>query len=279
MNMEVAGPAISTAEQRVPVIELRDVAKIHQTARQTIKAVHGANIRIESGEFVSLLGPSGCGKSTLLGLIAGLDQPTSGSIAFDGVPRSSSDRRVAVNFQEPALFPWRDVKRNVTIALENCDLSRRQVDAEAQRAIEAVGLGQFQNVYPSHLSGGMKQRVMLARLLAMNAPVMLMDEPFAALDAITREQMQDLVTRLYTTRRFSIVFVTHSIEEALFTSQRVIVMCARPGRIVHEVRLDEAYPRTYEWRLSGKVATLRRELHQLMRDLEGSDGGGRDGRV
>ena len=266
MTMQVAGHAEATG--RVPVIELHDVDKVHRTARQMIRAVCGANIRIESGEFVSLLGPSGCGKSTLLGLIAGLDQPTSGTITFDGLQRSTSDRRVAVNFQEPALFPWRDTKRNVTIALENRGLSRAEVDAQAERAIEAVGLSQFQNIYPSHLSGGMKQRVMLARLLAMNAPVMLMDEPFAALDAITREQMQDLVTRLYSARKFSIVFVTHSIEEALFTSQRVIVMCARPGRIVHEVKLDEDYPRTYEWRLSDKVAALRRELHQLLRDLD-----------
>jgi len=271
MNMEVAGRVTVHATRRVPVIELRDIAKIHHTPRQTIKAVNGANVRIEPGEFVALLGPSGCGKSTLLNLIAGLDQPSSGSVLFNGVPRNAPDRSVAVNFQEPALFPWRNIKRNVTIALENCGLSRDQVEAEAERAIEAVGLGQFHNVYPAHLSGGMKQRVMLARALAMNAPVMLMDEPFAALDAITREQMQDLVTQLYTARRFSIVFVTHSIEEALFTSQRVIVMCARPGRIVHEIRLDEGYPRTYEWRLSDRVAALRRELHQLMRDLDAGD--------
>ncbi|MGE3990861.1 ABC transporter ATP-binding protein [Pseudorhodoplanes sp.] len=278
MNVEVSGRMVAKVG-RAPVIELRDVSKVHKTARQMIRAVCGANIRIEAGEFVSLLGPSGCGKSTLLGLVAGLDQPTSGTITFDGLQRSTSDRRVAVNFQEPALFPWRDTKRNVTIALENRGLGRAQVDAQAERALEAVGLSQFQNIYPSHLSGGMKQRVMLARLLAMNAPVMLMDEPFAALDAITREQMQDLVTRLYSARRFSIIFVTHSIEEALFASQRVIVMCARPGRIVHEVKLDEGYPRTFDWRLSDKVAALRRELHQLMRDLDAGGSGGEDARV
>ena len=199
------------ASRRVPLIELCDIVKIYHTLRQSINAVGDINIRIEPGEFVWSLGPSGCGKSTLLNLIAGLDQPTAGSVLFDGKMRNPTDRSVAVNFQEPALFPWRDIKGNVTIALKNCGMSCREIDTEAKRAIDAVGLSQFVNVYPSHLSGGMKQRVMLARLLAMNAPVMLMDEPFAALDAITRESMQDLVTRLYTTRRFSIVFVTHSI--------------------------------------------------------------------
>lgn len=256
----------------VPVIELCDVGKIHRTARQTIHALESANVTIEPGEFVSLLGPSGCGKSTLLNLIAGLDQPTSGTVTFDGNRRVTPDRHVAVNFQEPALFPWRDIRGNVTIALENCGIGRKQIEFEAERALDAVGLRQFANVYPTHLSGGMKQRVMLARSLAMNSPVMLMDEPFAALDAITREQMQDLVTQLYTTRRFSIVFVTHSIEEALFISQRVIVMSARPGRIIHEINLDEGYPRTYEWRLSDKVAALRRELHQLMRQMDADNG-------
>ena len=259
---------LSGVQHNAPLIELADVEKIHQTRARTIQAISGVNVRIEPGEFVSLLGPSGCGKSTLLNLIAGLDRPTAGTVRFDGKPRTAPDRTVAVNFQEPALFPWRDVRANVSIALESTKKSRAEIARSVDEAIEAVGLTQFASVYPNHLSGGMKQRVMLARSLAINAPVMLLDEPFAALDAITRESMQDLVTRLYSARRFSVVFVTHSIEEALFTSQRIIVMSARPGRVVYETRLEEPYPRSYEWRLSERVASLRRELHQLMSGFE-----------
>jgi len=226
-------------------------------------ALDGIDLEVTDAEFVSLLGPSGCGKSTLLFTIAGLEQPTSGRIECYGRPVVGPGRERTVMFQEYALFPWRTVLGNVTIALEG----RPEIEdavAEARAALALVGLTGFEQAYPHQLSGGMKQRTALARCLAMRPRVLLMDEPFAAVDSQTREALQNELLRIWSEARMTVVFVTHSLEEAIFLAQRVVVMTPRPGRIKTIVGVDAPYPRGYDFRTSQTANDLRAHLYGLL---------------
>jgi NitT/TauT family transport system ATP-binding protein len=201
------------------------------------------NLRIEEGEFVCLLGPSGCGKSTLLKIIAGLIPATSGRITINGKPVSGPGPERAVVFQDYALFPWMTVRDNVEFGLEARKLplaARREV---SRRLLKVVGLSDFAERFPHQLSGGMKQRVSIARALAVDPSLLLMDEPFGALDAQTRQLLQDELLRIWREYRKTVVFVTHSIEEAIYLSDRIVVMTARPGRVKQIVMIPEARPR------------------------------------
>lgn len=250
---------------RIPRIEVRQVTKEFRTAQgRSVEALKGVDTVIAPGEFVALLGPSGCGKSTLLNLMAGLDTATRGDILFNGQPRGRPDTTVAFCSQEPALFPWRTVLGNITIALEAMGVSAREARHVAREATEAVGLSSFVDAYPKTLSGGMKQRAVLARAVAMRSPVLLLDEPFAALDAFSRDSMQELVLQLYVQQKFTCVLVTHSIEEALFMAQRIIVMAQRPSRVVTEIGVDMTYPRDFSWRTSERLVRERQKIHGLL---------------
>jgi NitT/TauT family transport system ATP-binding protein len=201
------------------------------------------NLQIKEGEFVCLLGPSGCGKSTLLKIIAGLIPATSGRISINGKPVSGPGPERAVVFQDYALFPWMTVRDNVEFGLEARRLPLAERREVSKRLLKVVGLSDFAERFPHQLSGGMKQRVSIARALAVDPSLLLMDEPFGALDAQTRQLLQDELLRIWREYRKTVVFVTHSIEEAIYLSDRIVVMTARPGRVKQIVMVPETRPR------------------------------------
>ncbi len=231
-----------------------------------VVALQDVNLAVAPGEFVSLLGPSGCGKSTALRLLAGLDQPSSGT-----VQRASAVQGFV--FQEPTLMPWARVADNVALPLKLQGRPRAEIDPAVAVALAAVGLSDFARAFPRELSGGMKMRVSIARALVTRPGTLLLDEPFAALDEITRFKLnQDLLT-LWQRERFTAVFVTHSVFEAVYLSQRVVVMSARPGRIAHELVIDAPYPRDAAWRASRDYAAACARVSQALQDAaEAVDG-------
>ena len=207
-------------------------------------AVSDVSLRIEPGAFVALLGPSGCGKSTLLRLAAGLEEPTSGSVVIDGVPVRQPRRDVGIVFQRPVLLPWRSAIENVVLPATVNRSPARAAKERAMALMDRLGLRGFEEAYPGELSGGMQARVALARAMSQTPTVLLLDEPFAALDALTREDLAALVHSVWAEHRQTIVFVTHSIAEAVFLADRVVVMSPRPGRIVESVPIDLPRSRT-----------------------------------
>jgi NitT/TauT family transport system ATP-binding protein len=217
------------------------------------------------GEFITIIGPSGCGKSTFLHIMGGFIGADAGTIEVYGkrVREPGPDR--GMMFQEFALFPWKTVAGNVAWGLETLGYARKDIDETVQRYLEITGLAEFRHHYPAELSGGMKQRVALARVLAFNPKVLLMDEPFGALDAQTRETMQEEVTRLWERAKKTIVFVTHDIEEAVYLGDRVVVLTARPGRIREEVRIDLPRPRPLEIKKSMQCHEYRNHIWDLIR--------------
>jgi NitT/TauT family transport system ATP-binding protein len=224
-------------------IELRDVSK----SFGTLDALAPVSFDVDEGETVTLLGPSGCGKTTLLRLIAGLETPTSGEIVVNGMTPGDARRHKQIGFvpQAPALLPWRTVEANARLLLDiNRSASPATPSVSVTDLLHEVGLGDFLDAYPHELSGGMQQRVGLVRAFALDAPILLMDEPFAALDEMTRTDMRHLLGRLREPLGTTVVFVTHSIAEATFLSDRVAVMSARPGRVTDDLAIDLAHPRT-----------------------------------
>jgi NitT/TauT family transport system ATP-binding protein len=207
-----------------------------------VKALDRASFTLAQGEFLSLVGPSGCGKSTALRLIAGLTAPSEGTISWSGATPS-----VGFVFQDAALLPWATVERNVRLPL---DLKGSAGADKVREALELVGLGSFAGAYPRELSGGMRMRVSIARALAADATLLLMDEPFAALDELTRERLNDELRALWASRKLTVVFVTHSIYESVYLSSRVVVMSPRPGRVIGDISMGEPHTRTPEFRLS-----------------------------
>jgi NitT/TauT family transport system ATP-binding protein len=215
-------------------------------------ALDGVDLDIGVGEFVSLLGPSGCGKSTLLRLISGLAQPSSGSLTWN-VPDAARPP-ISYVFQEPTLLPWASALHNVGLPLRLDGIDRAERDARAREALRAVGLAGFERAYPRELSGGMKMRVSIARALVTRPGILLMDEPFAALDEITRSRLNDDLLALWHEHGFTVVFVTHSVFESVFLSQRIAVLAAHPGRIAADIDVRETYPRAASYRTSAAYA-------------------------
>ncbi|RLL43995.1 ABC transporter ATP-binding protein [Oceanobacillus piezotolerans] len=219
-------------EVKAKVLELKDIQLTYGTKGRDVLALQNVNLDIEEGEFVSILGPSGCGKSTLLKIIAGFIEPTDGSAQIDGSEINGIDWNRGVVFQQPALYPWLTVEQNVHFGLK----MRKKEDKETVRYfLDKIGLSQFMKSKPYELSGGMKQRAAIARVLVNNPRVLLMDEPFSALDALTREQMQNLLRDIWRETKKTIIFITHDVDEALLLATKVIVMSRRPGRIVKEL--------------------------------------------
>jgi NitT/TauT family transport system ATP-binding protein len=235
-------------------------------AGTTTLALDDVSLAIGENEFVTIVGPSGCGKSTLLKLVAGVIPPTRGRITLGGRPRRGPTRDVGLVFQTPVLLPWRTVLDNVLFPIEMLRLPVRAHRAEAERLIELVGLGGFERSYPRELSGGMQQRVSICRALVYDPPVLLMDEPFGALDAMTREELGVQLLRVWQERRKTVVFVTHSIPEAVLLADRVVVMTPRPGRVVRIVDVTLPRPRTLDMEFSREfsehAATVREGIFQ-----------------
>ncbi|HUG49910.1 MAG TPA: ABC transporter ATP-binding protein [Terrimesophilobacter sp.] len=220
-------------------IDIKQVNKSYGGGqRGAVTALENINLRVNDGEFVSIIGPSGCGKSTLLYIVGGFVKATQGEILVDNVPVKGPGRDRGVVFQEYALFPWRTVLANVTYGLERAGVGKRERLEMAHAQIEAVGLKGFEHRYPKELSGGMKQRVAIARTLAYSPDVLLLDEPYGALDAQTREQMQDQLMEIWGRTKTTVVMVTHDVNEAVYLSQRVVVMSARPGTIVADIPVN-----------------------------------------
>jgi NitT/TauT family transport system ATP-binding protein len=238
--------AIQEELQNVPPEKLvvEHVSKFFRTRRATVHALDDISLQVREGEFVCLVGPSGCGKSTLLNIIAGLDSPDDGRVLADGQPVTGPGRERMMMFQEPALFPWLDVMDNVLFGLKlKANLTRRERREVALFYLQLVGLEKFTHASIHELSGGMKQRVALARCLAPNPRVLLMDEPFAALDALTREQLYGDIQEIWAKRRKTIVFVTHNVREAVCLGDRVVLFSPHPGRIQEQFEIGLPRPR------------------------------------
>ncbi|SEG68267.1 NitT/TauT family transport system ATP-binding protein [Actinacidiphila yanglinensis] len=241
-------------------ISFRDAVRTYPVKNGTFTALGGVTLDIEEREFVTVVGPSGCGKSTLLGMAAGLVEPSAGEVSVDGRPVTGPGPDRGVIFQQYALFPWLTVRRNVEFGLRLTSMPARERRARADHAIELVGLSDFADALPKTLSGGMKQRCAIARAYAVDPEVLLMDEPFGALDALTRVQLQDRLLDTWAKERRTVLFVTHDVEEAVYLAQRVVVMAARPGRVHTVIDVDLPYPRTEEIRLSADFAALRNQV-------------------
>lgn len=224
-------------------IHIADLAKVFVKGRREVVAIDGFGIDVADGEFVCLLGPSGCGKTTVLRILAGLETSTGGTVQVHGVGvvGAGSDRGMV--FQEFALFPWRTARRNIEFGLEVKGVPETERAAVSKRLIELVGLKGFEDAHPKELSGGMKQRVAIARALANDPQVLLMDEPFGSLDAQTRNLMQKELLRIWSTAKTTVVFVTHSVEEAVYLADRIVVMTARPGKVREVISVPMPRPR------------------------------------
>lgn len=237
---------LETAKNNEVEIMLKDVGMVYQTAEKEVTALTNVSIDIQKGEFVSLLGPSGCGKTTLLRIIADLLQPTSGEITVGGVSPKEARlmQRYGIVFQSAVLYDWRTVKKNIMLPLEIMHLSKEEQSQRADRMLELVGLSQFANNYPQELSGGMQQRVGIARALAIKPEILLMDEPFSALDEFTREKLHEDLLGIWRKTNKTIVFVTHNIAEAVFLSDRICVLSPHPGRLSAVIDVTLPRPRT-----------------------------------
>ncbi len=242
-------------------IRISGVNKVFSTGGREVVALKDIQLDIPQGQFVCLLGPSGCGKSTLLNAIAGFSLPSSGSITADGKKITAPGPDRGMVFQEYALFPWMTVEQNVAFGLEIKGMDRAAIRTRVGELLNKLGLSDFRNRFPKDLSGGMRQRVAIARVLALDSPIMLMDEPFGALDALTRRNLQDELLRIWSDLKKTIIFVTHSIEEAIYLADRIIVMTYRPGTVKRDMLVE--MPRLRD-PAAPEFNALKRELGQLV---------------
>ena len=248
----------------MPLLTLFRVAKRFESG---LEAIRRLDLAVKPGEFVSLVGPSGCGKSTALRIIAGLLQPTEGSVAFPG-----GRPEIGFVFQEPTLMPWADALANVRLPLDLKGVARGEAEAKAARALERVGLKGFEKAFPRELSGGMKMRVSIARALAAEPRLLLMDEPFAALDELTRQALNDDLLKLWREDRLTVLFVTHSVFESTYLSTRVVVMAPRPGRVHDEIVLSPPAERSEAWRVTAEFAGEAARVSAALKHAMGEAG-------
>ena len=251
-------------------LDVVDVSHRFELEGRPLPVLDHVSFHVDAGEFVALLGPSGCGKSTLLRLVAGLDRPSCGRLSGDGDEIKGPDPARVVVFQDPTLMPWASALSNVMLPLTLKKVSRSEAEARAAEMLALVGLAGFEKSYPRELSGGMKMRVSIARALVMRPRILLMDEPFAALDEITRHRLNNDLLELWTHERFTAVFVTHSVFESVYLSQRIVVMAARPGRVMADLPVDAPYPRNELFRTSGEYAHLCRIASGKLEEAIGS---------
>jgi ABC-type nitrate/sulfonate/bicarbonate transport system ATPase subunit len=250
-----------TDEARPVSLTIRGVTKRFALGDDEVVALAPVDLTIPTGEFVCLIGASGCGKSTLLRIIAGFEEPTTGEASVNGKTITGPGRDRGMVFQDYALFPWMTVRENISFGPRQRQLPAGEVERTTDEFVKMVGLERFAERYPSQLSGGMKQRVAIARVLANNANILLMDEPFGALDALTREQLQNELLQIWSRTGVTTIFVTHSVEEAVLLADRVLVMSAGPGRIDSDFRIDLPRPRDVS---SPEFNTLRRDISRRL---------------
>lgn len=241
-------------------ISFQDVVKTYPMKDTTFTALDHVSLDIADREFVTVVGPSGCGKSTLMSMAAGLLEPTAGQVLVEGTPVDGPGPDRGVIFQQYALFPWLTVRHNVEFGLKLASIPADERKRRTQHAIDLVGLGDFADALPKTLSGGMKQRCAIARAYAVNPQLLLMDEPFGALDALTRVQLQDQLLDTWSQEQRTVMFITHDVDEAVYLASRVVVMAARPGRIHSVIDVDLPYPRNEEIRLSPEFGRIRNEV-------------------
>jgi len=244
-----------------------EVLSAHKTYPDGTVALQPVDLSIQEGEFVTLLGPSGCGKSTLLKMVAGLLEPTDGRIALWRKPVQRLDeagKKLAFVFQAPTLMPWASVEANVRLPLDLAGVPRAEADGRVADALALVGLTKFARALPRALSGGMQMRVSIARSLVVQPHLLLMDEPFGALDEITRHKLDEDLLALWQKKKLTVVFVTHSIHEAVFLSSRVVMMAARPGRVVEQFDIDSPWPRAGDYMVSPEFTSHARHLHESL---------------
>ena len=253
-------------EERMGAIDINGVGVTFTARGELVEAVSTVDMHVKPGEFVSIIGPSGCGKSTLLNIVAGFVKPTSGTALLDNVPIRGPGSDRGVVFQQYSLFPWLTVRKNVEFGLKMKGIAAAQRETQARTLLGLAGLLAFENHYPDQLSGGMKQRVGIVRALATSPQVLLMDEPFGALDAQTRTVMQEILTNMWQQFRISVLFVTHDIEESIFLSDRIYVMTARPGRIKAEIVVPLPRPRTPGMIYTPEFIGLVQQLKGLIRE-------------
>jgi NitT/TauT family transport system ATP-binding protein len=249
------------------VIDIRKLSLVFQAADNPVFALSDVDLAIRRGEFVSFIGPSGCGKTTLLRVIADLERPTGGDITVNGVTPDAARRARAYGyvFQAPALYPWRTVMRNVTLPLEIMEMDPAERNARAVKYLDMVGLGEFGRKFPWQLSGGMQQRVSIARALCFDPHMLLMDEPFGALDEITRDHLNEQLLRLWERTGKTVIFVTHSIAEAVFLSSRIVVMSPRPGRIIETIDCNLPAGRTLDARETPQFLEIAHKVRVALR--------------
>ena len=247
-------------EARSVKVKIDNVKMVFNTRKGEMTALNGVNLDIHENEFITVVGPSGCGKSTLLNIIAGLLTPSSGEVLVNGQKVEGVGRERGVVFQQYALFPWLTVKKNVCFALEMRGIKGEEAEEQAMKYLQMVDLEKFADHYPKELSGGMKQRVAIARAYAADPQVLLMDEPFGALDAQTRAQLQTDLLNTWEKKQKTCFFITHDVEEAIILGQRCVIMSARPGRIKKIIDIDIPYPRTQETRMSPRFNELKNEI-------------------
>lgn len=250
-------------------IDVRGVSITLGEGQAAFEAVQGLDCQIESGQFVCILGPSGCGKSTVLGALAGHLEPAAGSLQVDGAAVQGPSPQRGMVFQQHTLFPWRTVRENVAFGLKMNGVGKAERLAAADEMLALVGLEGFAGHWPNQLSGGMQQRVEIARVLINRPRLLLMDEPFGALDALTRMKMQELLLDIWTRIRTTVVFVTHDIDEALFLADRILVMSSRPGRFIEDLRLDFPRPRSTGLLTSAPFSRLKRHCLELLHHEDG----------
>jgi NitT/TauT family transport system ATP-binding protein len=255
-----------------PAVEVLSANKTYNNGTQALLPV---DLRIEDGEFVTLLGPSGCGKSTLLKMVAGLLEPTEGRLLLWRKPvhqLADTGKKMSFVFQSPTLMPWASVEKNVRLPLDLAGVDKATADDKVREVLALVGLSKFATALPRALSGGMQMRVSIARGLVTDPDLLLMDEPFGALDEVTRHRLDAELLELWQKKKLTVVFVTHSIHEAVFLSNRVVMMAARPGRIVEEFDITEAYPRTADFMVSTSFSHHAKKLQDsLMRASAGQE--------
>jgi len=267
MDVSIGSDKVQSSARAAPVVDARGVSLKFQTDDGEIEALANVNLAVAAGEFVSFIGPSGCGKTTLLRVIADLEQPTDGTLMVNGVPPHEArlKRQYGYVFQAPALYPWRTVERNVTLPLEVMGVAKDERRRRAREQLELVNLPGFARKFPWQLSGGMQQRVSIARALSFDPALLLMDEPFGALDEIVRDHLNEQLLRLWDKTRKTVLFVTHSLPEAVFLSTRIVVMSPRPGRVVDVISCEFPRDRTLEIRETPEFLKIAQRVRAGLR--------------
>lgn len=247
-------------------LNIRNVSKVFNGKKTSVEALQSTTFEVREGEFVTILGPSGCGKSTILRVVAGLVEPSSGQVLLDGREITGPGPDRGMVFQSYTLFPWLTVQKNIEFGLELRQVHKDTRSATAKHYLDLIGLSGFENAFPVNLSGGMKQRVAIARALANDPEILLMDEPFGALDAQTRTIMQELLLQAWEETKKTILFVTHDVEEAIFLGDTVYIMTARPGMIKEAIKITLPRPRTYEMKEEPEFLAVKRRVLELIRE-------------